>query len=83
MALWCNAIASNGLAAIKKEMTMFGTRSSSVDASVGNAVPMAQELADDQLDALFGGLPNVCGCGYICSFTGECGCDNGVTVCGC
>ena len=42
------------------------------------AVPFAAELSDDNLESLFGGA---CGCGYICSFTGECGCTNGYSVC--
>jgi hypothetical protein len=41
-------------------------------------VPFATELSDENLNALFGGG---CGCGYICSFTGECGCANGFSVC--
>ena len=43
-------------------------------------VPQAVELDDEQLDAVFGGRYG-CGCGWICSFTGECGCPNGISVC--
>lgn len=47
-------------------------------------VPMAQELSDENLDLLFGGLmAQICGCGWLCSYTGECGCSNGHSICGC
>ncbi|MGO1070343.1 hypothetical protein [Lysobacter sp. CA199] len=46
-----------------------------------SAVPFAEELSDENLEALFGGKPVVCGCGWLCSFTGECGCSNGHSVC--
>lgn len=45
------------------------------------AVPFAAELSDDNLETLFGGLPGGCGCGWLCSFTGECTCTNGASVC--
>ena len=34
-----------------------------------SAVPFAEELSDENLEALFGGKPVVCGCGWLCSFT--------------
>jgi hypothetical protein len=40
-------------------------------------VPFAEELSDDNLENLFGG----CGCGFICSYTGECTCTNGASIC--
>jgi hypothetical protein len=46
--------------------------------NVMSAVPFATELSDENLDQLFGGR---CGCGWICSYTGECTCTNGFTIC--
>ncbi len=47
-----------------------------------NAVPFATELSDENLETLFGGLASArCGCGWICSYTGECTCTNGFTIC--
>lgn len=42
------------------------------------AVPFAAELSDENLESLFGGA---CGCGFVCSFTGECTCTNGASIC--
>ena len=39
---------------------------------------MARELAPDELAAVVGAD---CGCGWVCTYTGECTCTNGVTVC--
>lgn len=53
-----------------------------IDTSVAeDVVPAAVELGDDELDNLFGGA--ACGCGWICTHTGECGCTNGMSVCWC
>ena len=42
------------------------------------AVPFAAELSDENLESLFGGA---CGCGWVCSLTGECTCTNGASIC--
>ncbi len=47
-------------------------------AIANEVIPMAVELNDAELDNLFGGG---CGCGWVCTYTGECGCPNGRTVC--
>jgi hypothetical protein len=39
---------------------------------------IARELSEEEMASTIGGD---CGCGWICSSTGECTCDNGITVC--
>lgn len=39
---------------------------------------IARELSEEEMASTIGGD---CGCGWICSVTGECTCDNGITVC--
>lgn len=43
-------------------------------------VPMAAELADDELDNLFGAAI-ACGCGWWCTLTAECNCESGRSLC--
>jgi len=40
---------------------------------------VARELSESELALSMGGH---CGCGFICTVTGECTCANGISVCG-
>jgi hypothetical protein len=61
-----------------KEESAIGTQLMDQTRDATNAVPLATELSDENLDQLFGGRS---GCGWICSYTGECTCKNGYTIC--
>lgn len=47
---------------------------------LAEVVPSAKELNEDEIkNQITGGHP--CGCGWICSFTGDCDCTSGFTKC--
>lgn len=45
---------------------------------LNQVVPPAQELSEEEMKSVLGGD---CGCGLICTFTGDCKCTNGFSPC--